>query len=73
MRVAEDLVPYSAVGWDTPKCSFMEMCVVSSIFAHRKWVSILFIPYWLPTSDLQLAEIPCHDTLNSVNTYLIGV
>ena len=36
-------------------------------------LSILFIPYWLPTIDLQLAEFPSHDTLNSVNTYMIGV
>ncbi len=35
--------------------------------------SVLFIPYLLPTRDLQIAELPCHDTLNSVNTYLIGV
>ncbi len=36
-------------------------------------VSVLFVPYLLPTRDLQIAEFPSHDTLNSINTYLIGV
>ncbi|MCH8878960.1 MAG: 4a-hydroxytetrahydrobiopterin dehydratase [Planctomycetes bacterium] len=37
------------------------------------WVSVLFIPYLLPIKGLQIAEFACRDTLNSVNTYTIGV
>ncbi len=45
-------------------------------FKHRgkKYrLSVLFIPYLLPIKCLQIAEFPCHDTLNSVITYPIGV
>ncbi len=45
-------------------------------FKHRgkKYrLSVLFIPYLLPTRDLQIAKFRCHATLNSVNAFLIGV
>ena len=39
----------------------------------KRSLSVLFIPYLLPIKGLQIAEFPCDDTLNSVNTYPIGV
>lgn len=36
-------------------------------------VSVLSIPYLSPIKDMQIAEFPRHDTLNSINKYLIEV
>ncbi len=52
-------------------------CLCLRLFGRRllglRSLSVLFIPYLMPARDLQIAQFPCHDTLNSVSTYLIGV